>query len=70
MEEYGFPDVTVYCNMNDFHHTTNLPISGFIFEEPTFIFVRNSRGEGGTFEQNLENIFSSLSKTFYSIQVV
>ena len=60
MEEYGFPDVTVYCNMNVFHHTINLPISGFIFEEPTFIYVRQSRGEGGTFEQNLENIFSSL----------
>jgi len=57
MEECGFPDVTVYCNMNVFHHATNLPISGFIFEEPTFLFVRKSRGEGGTLEQNLENIF-------------
>ena len=30
----------------------------------------NSRGEGGTFEQNLENIFSSLWKIFYSLQVI
>jgi hypothetical protein len=57
MEKYCFPDVTVYCNMNVFHHATKLSISGFIFEEPTFIVVRKSRGEGGTLEQNLENTF-------------
>jgi hypothetical protein len=66
MEENGFPDVRVYCNMNVFHHTTNVPISGFCSEEPTFLFVRKSSGEEGTFEQNLENIFKPMKDILFN----